>query len=76
MVHCGRTVAAPQPFEFAIADSCHDGVIASQLDVAIVLFDYLCLTVEGLAVVSGRQFVLLHSVAFLSRVWVCVGCWY
>ena len=66
MVHGGHAVAAPQPFEFTVADSRHDGVITSQFDVSVVLLDYLCLTIEGLPVVSGNEFVSFHCVAFLS----------
>ena len=76
VVHCGHAVAAPKPFEFAIADSCDDGVVASQFDVAIVLFDYLCLIIEGLSVVCGDEFVSLHgALPFLCAcVGWCVGC--
>lgn len=68
MVHGGHAVAAPKPFKLAVADSCNDGVVAPQFDVAVVLLDYLSLTIEGLAVVGGCEFVSFHDVGFLSLV--------
>ena len=72
VVHCGHTVAAPQPFEFAVADSCNDGIVALQFDVAIVLLDNLCLVIEGLSVIGRDEFVSFHGAASFL-VFVLVG---
>lgn len=66
MVHGGCAITTPQPFKVTITDSCNDGIVASQFDVAIVLLYDLCLTVEGLSVVIGDKFVSFHdAVPFL-----------
>lgn len=70
MVHCGCAVAVPQPFKLTMTDSCHDGVVASQFDVAVVLLDDFCLAVEGLSVAVGDEFVSFHgAVSFLWWCW-------
>lgn len=63
MVHSGCAVSAPQPFKFPLADSCHNGIITSQLNVAVVLFNYFCLAVKGLSAVGGCEFKSFHDVA-------------
>ena len=63
MIHGGCAITTPKPLKLAVADSCDDGVIAPQFDVTIVLFDYLCFTIEGLSVVGRCEFESFHDVA-------------